>query len=114
MDSFLIMLTNRKMNYQRAKIFSFVSKTREEKFDSMNSERSFSRFYSAEEREETEILNNCRQKQLEMQHRQLLQELERLKSIRNASSNSSITKSLTNGIGPETSSTIDTNFKHVV
>jgi len=85
-------------------IFDHVTEWKEELSTSEN-------LFISEEREETEILNNCRQKQLEMQHRQLLQELERLKSIRNSSS---ITKSLTNGIGPETSSTSDTNFKHVV
>ncbi len=39
-------------------------------------------FILAEEREELEVLNNFRQKQLELKHRQLLQELESLKSAR--------------------------------
>ncbi len=36
----------------------------------------------AEEREDVEVLNNFRQKQLELKHRQLLQELEILKKAR--------------------------------
>lgn len=70
----------------------------------------------AEEREELEILNSCRQKQLELQHRQLLQELERLKSVRETSSSSTVNqmmKQLTNG-GQEQSMILDANFKHLM
>jgi hypothetical protein len=49
----------------------------------------------AEEREELEILNNCRQKQLELQHQQLLHELEQLQSVRTASISSSTSLSTT-------------------
>ena len=71
----------------------------------------------AEEREELEVLNSCRQKQLELQHRQLLQELERLKSGRETSTSSSLnqqlSKTLGNG-GQEQSLMLDANFKHLM
>lgn len=44
--------------------------------------KTLSSFISAEEREDLEVLNNFRQKQLELKHHQLLQELESLKSAR--------------------------------
>ncbi len=53
-------------------------------------------FIVAEEREDLELLNNYRQKQLELKHRQLLQELESLKSAR------------------ETNNLADSNFKHLM
>ncbi|CAF0768602.1 unnamed protein product [Adineta steineri] len=42
----------------------------------------------SEEREEVEVLNNFRQRQLELKHRQLLQELETLKSARETNNSS--------------------------
>ena len=62
---------------------------------------------SAEEREELEVLNNIRQKQLELKHHQLLQELESLKNARETQNFS--TSSL-----PMNSSTTDANFKHLM
>lgn len=56
------------------------------------------RFILAEEREDLEVLNNFRQKQLELKHRQLLQELESLKSARETNLHTSI----------------DSNFKHLM
>ena len=41
----------------------------------------------AEEREELELLNNFRQKQLELKHQQLLQELESLQTARRENNN---------------------------
>jgi len=48
--------------------------------------------FISEEREELEVLNNYRQKQLEIQHRQLLQELERLKTARETSYTNALDK----------------------
>jgi hypothetical protein len=61
----------------------------------------------AEEREELEVLNNFRQKQLELKHRQLLQELESLKSARE-------TTSLSSSSSPPNQASSDSNFKHLM
>jgi hypothetical protein len=61
----------------------------------------------AEEREELEVLNNFRQKQLELKHRQLLQELESLKSARE-------TNSLSSSSSPPNQASSDSNFKHLM
>ena len=58
---------------------------------------------SAEEREELEVLNNIRQKQLELKHNQLLQELENLKSARQ-----------TNNLTDNQQLPIDSNFKSLM
>lgn len=60
-------------------------------------------FLSAEEREELEVLNNIRQKQLELKHHQLLQELENLKSARQ-----------TNNLTDIQQTSIDSNFKSLM
>ena len=69
-------------------------------------------------------MNNFRQKQLELQHHQLLQELERLKAAReatnlsisttNTSSINQISKVITNTGQDQSSIIIDSNFKHVM
>jgi hypothetical protein len=59
----------------------------------------------AEEREELEVLNNFRQKQLELKHRQLLQELESLKTARQTNDHPN---------PQEPSSMADSNFKDVM
>lgn len=71
--------------------------------------------FLAEEREELELLNNFRQKQLELQHHQLLEELERLKTARETSSTSP--NFSTNHLlrtGQEQLSSPDANFKHLM
>ncbi|CAF4097500.1 unnamed protein product, partial [Rotaria magnacalcarata] len=80
--------------------------------------------FISEEREELEVVNNFRQKQLELQHHQLLRELERLKAAReatnlsisttNPSSINQISKVLTNAGQDQSSIIIDSNFKHIV
>jgi hypothetical protein len=116
MVSFLIMLLNLRKNIQLQKISLFV--------------RNIFRNYQceivwilAEEREELEVINSFRQKQLELQHRQLLQELERLKTAREttnlststaiASPTNQIFKTSTNS-GQDQSSIIDSNYKHLM
>ena len=69
-------------------------------------------FLLAEEREELEVLNNFRQKQLELQHHQLLQELERLKSARETSGNTS--PNHLPRTGHEQLLPTDSNFKHLM
>ena len=64
----------------------------------------------AEEREELELLNNFRQKQLEMKHRQLVEELENLRTARESQNSSSAASSGT----PDHSSSVDSNFKHLM
>ena len=71
------MFQNFEMNIQQQKISSLVIKI----FKKVSKNFSSS-FILAEEREELEVLNNFRQKQLELKHHQLLQELESLKSAR--------------------------------
>jgi hypothetical protein len=77
----------------------------------------------AEEREELQVINNFRQKQLELQHRQLLQELERLKTARettNLSESFAITSptnqifKMSPSLGQDQSSIIDSNYKHLM
>jgi hypothetical protein len=75
-------------------------------------------FILAEEREELEVINNFRQKQLELQHRQLLQELEKLKTARETTSLSvsptnPISKTSSN-CGQDHVSINDSNFKHLM
>lgn len=62
--------------FRRLKIFLSVRKI------NTNAKHRFLLFISAEEREDLEMLNNFRQKQLELKHHQLLQELENLKTER--------------------------------
>lgn len=82
-------------------IFDHVSQPRDENSSSENlfigkeSDRNGSMLHvlfclSAEEREELEVLNNFRQKQLEMRHRQLLEELENLRTARQSQEYSSL------------------------
>lgn len=74
----------------------------------------FSLFFSlAEEREELELLNNFRQKQLELQHHQLLEELERLKTARETTS-PNFSNSHLFRTGQEQFSSPDANFKHLM
>ncbi|UJR22800.1 hypothetical protein I4U23_025831 [Adineta vaga] len=80
-------------------IFDHVAELKEEHSTTEN-------VFVAEEREELEVLNNFRQKQLEIKHRQLLQELETLKSARE-----------TNNFSPPPttiSTSLDSNFKHLM
>ncbi|CAF3613501.1 unnamed protein product [Rotaria sordida] len=97
-------------------IFDHVAEFKEEHSTTEN-------LFISEEREELEVLNNFRQKQLELQHNQLLQELERLKAAREATtlSESTINTSSTNqlskvstNLGQDQSSITDSNFKHVM
>ncbi|CAF0779734.1 unnamed protein product [Adineta ricciae] len=79
--------------------------------------------FISEEREELEVLNSFRQKQLELQHHQLLQELERLKTARETNT---IVPSLTSPLLPSQNSkfainsvqdqavVLDSNFKHLM
>ncbi|CAF3607865.1 unnamed protein product [Adineta steineri] len=62
-------------------IFDHVAEFKEEHSTTEN-------LFVAEEREEVEVLNNFRQRQLELKHRQLLQELETLKSARETNNSS--------------------------
>jgi len=64
-------------------------------------------FILAEEREELEVLNNFRQKQLELKHRQLLLELESLKSARETNDSST-------PVATTIQASIDSNFKHLM
>lgn len=59
----------------------------------------------AEEREELEVLNDFRQKQLELKHRELLLELESLKTARQTNENST---------QPEQPPMVDSNFKDLM
>jgi hypothetical protein len=77
-------------------------------------------FILAEEREELEVLNNYRQKQLELKHRHLLQELETLKSARETTdlipppTTNQVSRAIgTSGIQDQ-SSIIDSNYKHLM
>jgi hypothetical protein len=67
-------------------------------------------FCLAEEREELEVINKFRQKQLELQHRQLLQELERLKTARETTS----PVNQTSKTGQDQLAINDSNFKHLM
>lgn len=75
-------------------------------------------FIIAEEREELEVINNFRQKQLELQHRQLLQELERLRTAREtttlATSPTNLTLKTSNNLGHDQFTINDSNFKHLM
>lgn len=73
-------------------------------------------FFLAEEREELEVLNNFRQKQLEIQHHQLLQELERLKTARETSAPASpnLSQNHLPRIGQDQLLAPDSNFKHLM
>ncbi len=64
-------------------------------------------FILAEEREELEVLNNFRQKQLELKHRQLLLELESLKSARE-------TNDLSTPVATNNQVSMDSNYKHLM
>ncbi|CAF1210355.1 unnamed protein product [Adineta steineri] len=97
-------------------IFDHVAELKEEHSTTEN-------LFISEEREELEVINNFRQKQLELQHLQLLQELERLKTVRETSSLSRphTTVSPTNQLskassiqGQDQSLIIDSNFKHLM
>ncbi|CAF3787802.1 unnamed protein product [Rotaria sp. Silwood1] len=75
--------------------------------------------FIAEEREELEVLNDFRQKQLELKHRQLLQELENLQSARETNDLSKLTtnqqsESLGNIDNVSEHISIDSDFKHVI
>ncbi len=86
------------MNIRQRKIFLLVTD-----FCSYNCKILSVLVIVAEEREELEVLNNFRQKQLELKHRQLLQELESLQSARE-----------TNTLTTTTQTPIDSNFKHLM
>jgi hypothetical protein len=101
------MSLNLKMNIQQQKIFLFVR--------NKNPFRKIRIIFSnilAEEREELEVLNNFRQKQLELKHRQLLQELENIKSARETTDEPSKPLANANHTSDQTSS--DSNFKHLM
>jgi hypothetical protein len=110
------MLLNLRKNIQRQKISLFVSNTfRNYRYEIV--------LILAEEREELEVINSFRQKQLELQHRQLLQELERLKTARETTnlSGSTAIPSPTNQIfktstnsGQDQSLITDSNYKHLM
>ncbi len=71
-------------------------------------------FFLAEEREELEVLHNFRQKQLELQHRQLLQELEKLKTARETTILSTSPVNPISKTGQDQLSMNDSNFKHLM
>ena len=76
-------------------------------------------FILAEEREELEVLNNYRQKQLELKHRQLLQELETLKSARETTdlippTTNQVSRATGSSGIQDQSSIIDSNYKHLM
>ena len=85
------------MEFQRLKISLSVRKIE------TNENHRFRLFISAEEREDLEMLNNFRQKQLELKHHQLLQELENLKSARQIQT-----------LADMHQSSIDANFKSLM
>ncbi|CAF3880905.1 unnamed protein product [Rotaria sp. Silwood1] len=93
-------------------IFDHVAELKDEHSTTEN-------LFISEECEELEVLNNFRQKQLELQHRQLLQELERLKTARKKTNSpilsptNQISKTPTN-FGQDQLSIIDTNSKHFI
>jgi hypothetical protein len=92
-------------------IFDHVAELKEEHSSTEN-------LFMSEEREELELIHNFRQKQLELQHRQLLQELERLKTARETTnlsilSTNQINKISTN-LGHDQSPIHDSNFKHLM
>ena len=105
MELFLIMLLNNVMNIRQPKIFSLVN----EPFHTQRI-NSLLFLFLAEEREELQVLNNFRQQQLELKHRQLLQELEILKTARQTSNFISME---TLSLGDQ-SSLIDSNFKNLM
>ncbi|UJR26189.1 hypothetical protein I4U23_007532 [Adineta vaga] len=95
-------------------IFDHVTDLKEEYSTTEN-------LFISEEREELEVLNNFRQKQLELHHQQLLQELERLKTAREtntiipstALSFTQNSKTFANS-GQDQSVIVDSNFKHLM
>ncbi|CAF1313932.1 unnamed protein product [Rotaria sordida] len=93
-------------------IFDHVAELKDEHSTTEN-------LFIAEEREELEVLNNFRQQQLELKHRQLLQELESLQSARERNDLSiSITNQPSGSVESADSVSehisIDSNFKHLM
>ncbi|CAF3021205.1 unnamed protein product [Rotaria sp. Silwood2] len=93
-------------------IFDHVAELKDEHSTTEN-------LFIAEEREELEVLNNFRQKQLELKYRQLLQELESLQSAReindlSISTTNQPSESIEGVDSISENISIDSNFKHVM